>query len=118
MNFAVHDAAGNILRTGQCPEQDLALQAGAGETAVRVEGVISDVAHKIINGGVVKRPQAAVPVTVQRRQAYPQMTEYVDAQVKKSSSDPAVQAAGIAQEAKYFADCLAVKSKIPKEESL
>jgi len=48
-----------------------------------------------------------------RAQEYPPIEDYLDAQVKKASTDPLVQAAGAAQEKKYLADCLAVKAKYP-----
>ena len=49
-----------------------------------------------------------------RRPEYPQMADYFDAKVKQSSGDPVMQKAGIEQEKKYYADCLAVKAKYPK----
>lgn len=49
-----------------------------------------------------------------RMRAYPPMQDYIDAQVKKASTDPAVRAAGAAQEQTYLAACLAVKAKFPK----
>ena len=49
-----------------------------------------------------------------RATVYPKIEDYLDAQVKKSSLDPVLIAEGIEQEAKYFADCLAVKELFPK----
>ncbi len=49
-----------------------------------------------------------------RANAYPSILEYIDAQVKKSSSDQSVVEQGILQEEKYFADCLFVKQQYPK----
>ena len=48
-----------------------------------------------------------------REQEYPPMEIYLDAQVKKSSKDPLVAEDGAAQEAKYLADCLAIKATYP-----
>lgn len=48
-----------------------------------------------------------------RRVSYPPMADYLDAQVKKASSDPGVVAAGEAQEATYLAACQAVKTANP-----
>ena len=48
------------------------------------------------------------------RRKYPPMADYLDVQVKKASTDPALQAAGAAQEAAYLAACLAVKTMFPK----
>lgn len=49
-----------------------------------------------------------------RANAYPSILEYIDAQVKKSSSDQSVVEQGVLQEEKYFADCLLVKQQYPK----
>ena len=55
---------------------------------------------------------------IARRAAeYPPMQDYIDAQVKKASSDPAVREAGLAQEAAYISACAAIKTKYPKGES-
>lgn len=52
---------------------------------------------------------------IARRAAeYPPMQDYIDAQVKKASGDPAIREAGIAQEAAYLAACTAIKNKYPK----
>lgn len=51
---------------------------------------------------------------IARAENYPPFQEFIDAQVKKSSPDPAVQQAGIAQESIYLAQCLAVKANYPK----
>lgn len=50
----------------------------------------------------------------QRAAEYPPMQDYIDAQVKKVSSDPATREAGLAQEAAYMAACVAIKTKYPK----
>jgi hypothetical protein len=49
-----------------------------------------------------------------RAAEYPPQIEYIDAQVKKASTDPAMLAAGWAQERAYLDACLAVKAKYPK----
>jgi hypothetical protein len=46
---------------------------------------------------------------------YPPMQNYIDAKVKQSDPDPAIQAAGVAQEQAYCAACRAVKQQIPKD---
>ncbi len=62
MNFIVHDAAGNILRTGFCMDVQLPLQASAGETAIEdTWGGTSDVKHKIVAGERVDLPPRATP---------------------------------------------------------
>ena len=48
MDFIIHDAAGNILRYGNCAASDLSIQTAAGETALPttyVPGVV-------INGAI------------------------------------------------------------------
>ncbi len=50
----------------------------------------------------------------QRAAEYPALTDYIDAQVKKASSDPATQQAGLDQEAAYLNVCLSIKQKYPK----
>lgn len=50
-----------------------------------------------------------------RSLAYPPQEDMLDAQAKLSSSDPTIQAEGQAQLNKYYADCLAVKERFPKE---
>lgn len=45
---------------------------------------------------------------------YPPMADYLDAQVKKGSADPAIRAAGVAQEQAYYDACATVKSRYPK----
>ena len=49
----------------------------------------------------------------QRLAAYPPVADFLDGQVKASSSDPTVAAAGQAQIAAYQQACLAVKAKYP-----
>lgn len=49
-----------------------------------------------------------------KRSEYPDPIEYNDSLVKMQSSDESLQAEGLSQQEKYFADCLAVKEKYPK----
>ena len=53
--FIVHDAAGNILRTGSCGDNDLVLQAGNGE--VVVEGVADDATQRFSGGVLATKPE-------------------------------------------------------------
>lgn len=53
----------------------------------------------------------------QRAAEYPPMQDYIDAQVKKASSDPAIREAGIVQESAYISACAVIKTKYPKGES-
>lgn len=54
MKFIVHDAVGRILRTGNCPDDHLDLQAQDGETVI--EGEADDAKSRIENGEVVLLP--------------------------------------------------------------
>tara|TARA_Y100000114_G_scaffold156797_1_gene185347 strand:+ start:468 stop:860 length:393 start_codon:yes stop_codon:yes gene_type:complete len=54
-NFFVHDAAGNILKTGSCPEGDLALQAKQGQTVV--EGIANDATQIYVDGALQDKPE-------------------------------------------------------------
>ncbi|MEQ1629614.1 MAG: hypothetical protein ABL873_03805 [Gallionella sp.] len=58
--------------------------------------------------------QQAQAYIARRAAEYPPMQDYIDAQVKKASSDPAIREAGIVQEAAYLAACAAIKTKYPK----
>ena len=49
-----------------------------------------------------------------RAAEYPDIREYLDAQVKINSEDKELQVEGHAQFDKYVKDCLAVKAKYPK----
>lgn len=49
-----------------------------------------------------------------RAAEYPDIREYLDAQVKINSEDKELQVEGYAQFDKYVKDCLAVKAKYPK----
>lgn len=51
-----------------------------------------------------------------RAEAYPPMADYLDAVVKMSSVNPAIQAEGEAQLEAYCTACLAVKAAHPKPE--
>jgi hypothetical protein len=117
MKFIVYDAAGSILRTGQCPEDHLALQARASESAIEdVWGDTDDTKHRIVNGERVEfTPVERVPTyTELRAKAYPSELDYMDAKVKQASTDEALRAVGVAQEQTYLTACLTVKAKYPK----
>lgn len=53
VNFVVYNKFGQILRTGTCPKNMVAIQAGDGEYSLIGNG--SDRDHKVINGKVVSR---------------------------------------------------------------
>lgn len=52
--FFVHDAEGNIVRTGVCADEDLRLQAREGQTVV--EGEANDATQKFVDGVLVDKP--------------------------------------------------------------
>lgn len=55
MKFIVYKTSnGMILRSGECPDSDLALQASTGEAAI--EGEANDDTHYIVGGVVTARP--------------------------------------------------------------
>lgn len=55
MKFIIHGPTGNILRTGSCPDAQLRLQAGKGETAIEdTFDDTDDTKHRIVNGGRVE----------------------------------------------------------------
>jgi hypothetical protein len=68
--------------------------------------------------------QAAIPLALaaiaanayigKRAAIYPPKEMYLDAKVKQARPDPVIRAEGVAQEAEYYALCLAVKAEIPK----
>lgn len=49
-----------------------------------------------------------------RAEAYPPIADFADATVKRHSTDPAIVAEGVAQEAAWAAACIAVKAQYPK----
>jgi len=50
-----------------------------------------------------------------RKQSYPDVTEFLDAQVKLASDNPTLKEEGQLQLKVYAQDCLAVKARFPKE---
>ena len=53
-SFITYNALGEILRSGQCPDEDLQLQAGSDESVM--EGIADDSMHIIVDGMVVDKP--------------------------------------------------------------
>ena len=53
-SFIIYNALGEILRTGQCPDRDLQLQAGSDESVM--EGIADDSLHIIVDEMVVDKP--------------------------------------------------------------
>lgn len=98
---------------------------------IEPENVTPEVAEQFINEGfrLMEVEQAwdsqyylfgkcpAVPQNyykIQRMTAYPDFSEYLDAQVKLNSGNPELVADGEAQQQAYIQACLEVKAKYPK----
>ena len=52
-SFIVYDVDGAILRTGSCKDDDLAMQAGAGEYVL--EGIADDASKMVTDGQIVDK---------------------------------------------------------------
>lgn len=59
MNFVVYDATGKILRTGNCPDDHMGIQAAPGQFVM--QGQADDRLHIIQNGRIVPNPQPPKP---------------------------------------------------------
>lgn len=107
-NFIIHNAAGEILRTGQCTDEQFEQPTLPGEFIK--EGIASDTHHRIEAGQVVARAQA-VPeppsYAEQRQRAYPPLTELADALYWLNQGNDAPMRA-------YLATVAAVKARFPK----
>jgi len=82
VKFIVHDALGNILRKGTCPDDMRALQAQEGETAIEdIWDGTNDCIHRIIDGQRVEftpEPPPPLPIRTQRAAAYPPIGDQLD----------------------------------------
>jgi hypothetical protein len=59
MRYAIHDAQGKILRVLTCPEDQLEVNLGTGESATEITTPISDVSHYFDGTDFVPIPPAA-----------------------------------------------------------
>ena len=91
-----------LIQTGECPD---------GEEGAQGSGVLG-IGEPPPNLQYPAPPKRTY--VIERAQEYPPLTDYIDAQVKKASSDPVVRVEGKAQERTYIEACLAVKEKYPK----
>lgn len=83
MNFVIYNAAGVILRTGSCPAEALALQAQSGEFVVEAQADVERDAvqpdtGRVIPGGRVLPPKAALTYDQARRSMYPRVEAQLD----------------------------------------
>ena len=115
MKFLVHNADGNILRTGQCPAEQLALQAGYGEWVIEdIAGDTNDTHHRIEGGKRVEfTPPPAPPPSIQaqRARAYPPVGDQLDAIwkiIRAVNAPPPAEATAVADAV------LAVKTQFTK----
>tara|TARA_R110000782_G_scaffold33535_12_gene80802 strand:+ start:178 stop:564 length:387 start_codon:yes stop_codon:yes gene_type:complete len=53
-NYILYDLAGNILRTGICPDNMLALEAKEGERVI--EGIANDATQIVVDGNLQSKP--------------------------------------------------------------
>jgi hypothetical protein len=87
--YVVYDAAGRILRSGTCPKDQMALQAGAGEQVLQGDG--RDDTHQVVNGRLVPRPPDPPPppdIDRERLAAYPPLSDFADAYYWQQMGDP------------------------------
>lgn len=66
--FVIYDAQGTILRTGDCPAEDFAIQAAEGECIIEAQAcclndAVNPATGEIVHGGGV--PQAVPAITAQ-----------------------------------------------------
>ncbi len=109
MKYIVHNAAGTILRTGECPDDQLALQARTGETVI--EGEADDRCQRIEAGHVVGMPARVAPTSYakERALAYPAIGVQLD------SLWHAMDAGDLPKIAAFYDPIAAVKAAHPKE---
>ncbi len=104
MKYLVHDAAGNILRTGNCPDDAVSLQALAGETAIQDEhDDTDDRKHRIVAGKRVefKHVERVFSYAELRARAYPSIGDQLDALWKGGAEAEAMRAKVQAVKIKY-----------------
>lgn len=109
MKYIVHDAAGNILRTGQCPDDQLELQARSGENVI--EGEADDACHRIVGGEIMLAPLRLAPTSYAKERAleYPSIGEQMDALWH------AMDSGDLPKIAAFYNPIAAVKAAHPKE---
>jgi hypothetical protein len=81
-NFIIYDTFGEIKRTGQCPDEDFALQALDGELILEgqadpMKDRVNVSTHAVMAGANVQPPKAEAYTTVRKRM-YPTVEEQLD----------------------------------------
>lgn len=115
MNFVIYNAAGEILRTGTCPEEALSLQAQAGEFVVEARAdvekdVVDPETGAVVPGGRVIPPKPAPTYDQARRVMYPRVEEQLDMLWHAMDADPP------ARIEPFYSVIKAVKDANPKPE--
>ena len=64
--FVVYNEAGDILRTGICPDGSIDLQKADGQFVM--EGVANDATQHVVDGKIVAKPPAENPVDARPQQ--------------------------------------------------
>lgn len=82
-HFVIHNAAGEILRTGSCPDEAFELQARDGEFVLEAQADVENDAvdpetGAVIPGGRVIPPKPAPTYDQARRSMYPRVEEQLD----------------------------------------
>jgi len=82
-HFVIYDAAGNILRAGNCPAEVLALQAQTGEFLLEGEAdpqtdAVDVKTGIVIKGGRVIPPTPPESYVAVRRRLYPSVEDQLD----------------------------------------
>lgn len=79
MKYAIHDAAGAVTRFLMCPEDELEFNLQDGEAAMVVDEFPTEGCHCVVDGEVVRLPDAPDPYTARRRAGYPAIGDQLDA---------------------------------------
>jgi len=95
-HFVIHNAAGEILRTGSCPEEAFAFQAQAGEFVIEAladveKDSVDPQTQQVIPGGRVVPPPPPLNYSQARRLAYPRVEEQLDMLWHAMDDDPAAR---------------------------
>lgn len=82
-HFTVFSPTGEILRSGSCQEEDLLLQAGAGELVIEAKSdpaadSVDPATGTVVVGGRPKPPVRPEPYTVVRQRMYPSVEDQLD----------------------------------------
>lgn len=83
MNYIIYNAAGEILRTGACPNGEEQLQARDGEflligSADVEKDAVNPQTQQVVPGGRVIPPSPPLTYDRARRQMYPRLEEQLD----------------------------------------